>query len=80
MTPNHTKEFLYLACSWVIVNSVVEILIALLGEHSPPVFILPIRKPGSFGCGKIFSLLNKKITDAMFGLLSGCNCTHRRPT
>ena len=63
-------KFLYLASNCDIVISFVED-VCLPGEASPSVESLLINKPGSFGFGKLFSLLNITTTDVMFGLSWG---------
>jgi len=70
--------FLYLGPISDIVTSFVED-VCLSEEGSPSLEIFLIKKPGSFGLGKVSSLLNITITDVMFGLSSGCCCKHNRP-
>jgi hypothetical protein len=48
-----------------------EIVISFVEEDSPSTGNFLIKKPGSFGFGKVFSLLSITTTDVMFGLSSG---------
>ena len=65
------NKFIYLASNSEIVTSFVEEDVCLPEEASPSVESFLINKPGSFGLGKLFSLLNITTTDVMFGLSSG---------
>lgn len=51
----------------------------LLDEESDSSCILSVKNPGCLGSGSSISLLNIKTTNDMFGLSSGCGCTHNNP-
>jgi hypothetical protein len=63
-------KFIYLASNSDIVTSFVED-VSFPEEGSPSVENILIKKPGSFGIGRLLSLFNITTTDVMFGLSSG---------
>jgi hypothetical protein len=65
------NKFLYLASILEIVISLKEEDVCLSAEGSPSTENLVTNKPGSFGFGKVLSLLSITTTNVMFGLSSG---------
>lgn len=69
----------YRASSSVTLMSFIECDSNLLDEEfSASSGFLVVKKPGCLGAGNEPSLPNIRTTDAMFGLSSGCCCTHKR--
>lgn len=68
----------YLASNSVTLISFIECDSRLVDEESASTGFLSVKKPGCLGAGNEPSPPNISTTDAMFGLSSGCCCTHNR--